>query len=368
MRKTHLVMLAIIVAAIVFALGAVTAFATCSDEELPVTTANAAAATGTRLQSRPPPPITRASPTSTTRSTGDRRGSPSSRASRPSPAHPSPRPPLAAGPHDEVLGPGRERQRRGPELGNFTVATDTAKPVTAATGATDGSWYKAGVTVQLAASDGADESGVQSSPTRSTAPLRRRRPRPTSPSRLSRRAHDRLSRDRRRGERRGRADLHREHRHRQAADDRVGRVGGQGPKGTLKYKVAETEPTLARRPSRSRSGTAAARSWRPSTPARRVNTAFTAKFRWKLAKGAYRFSVYATDASGNAQAKAGSARLKSSKKAGKVPARATGGLRRRGRRSPRALEGPVRGPRLSSSPRRAQRHFGGDGHLGRAGS
>ena len=41
---------------------------------------------------------------------------------------------------------------------SFTVAVDTAKPVTSATGATDGGWYKAAVTVRLAAADG--ESGV----------------------------------------------------------------------------------------------------------------------------------------------------------------------------------------------------------------
>ncbi len=40
-----------------------------------------------------------------------------------------------------------------------------------------------------------------------------------------------------------------------------------------------------------------------------MNAPLTAKFRCTLAKGTYRYYVYATDASGNAQSKIGSARL-----------------------------------------------------------
>jgi hypothetical protein len=40
-----------------------------------------------------------------------------------------------------------------------------------------------------------------------------------------------------------------------------------------------------------------------------VNVALSAKFRCTLAKGAYKYYVYATDVSGNAQSKVGSARL-----------------------------------------------------------
>ena len=46
-----------------------------------------------------------------------------------------------------------------------------------------------------------------------------------------------------------------------------------------------------------------------SAGAKTVNVPLTAKFRCRLAKGTYRYYVYATDASGNAQSRIGSARL-----------------------------------------------------------
>lgn len=44
----------------------------------------------------------------------------------------------------------------------FTVKTDTAAPVTTATGATDGKWYKAALALNLTAVEPADASGVKS--------------------------------------------------------------------------------------------------------------------------------------------------------------------------------------------------------------
>ena len=115
---------------------------------------------------------------------------------------------------------------------SFTVGIDTAKPVTSATGATDGGWYKTGVTVRLAAADGAGESGVEelSYALDGAAPTGRGDSRRRRPGRR-RRAHDRLSRDRRRRERRSREDVHRERRHLEAGDLRLCRLGGQGPHG-----------------------------------------------------------------------------------------------------------------------------------------
>lgn len=84
----------------------------------------------------------------------------------------------------------------------------------------------------------------------------------------------------------------------------------RGRTATLKYKVNDAEPTK---------GTAAvsikiknSRGKVVKTIAKSsvaVNVALSAKFRCTLAKGAYKYYVYATDASGNAQSKVGSARL-----------------------------------------------------------
>ena len=84
----------------------------------------------------------------------------------------------------------------------------------------------------------------------------------------------------------------------------------RGRTATLKYKVSDVEPTK---------GTAAVSIKIKNTRGKvvktitaasvAVNAQLTAKFRCTLAKGAYKYFVYATDASGNAQSTVGSARL-----------------------------------------------------------
>jgi hypothetical protein len=79
---------------------------------------------------------------------------------------------------------------------------------------------------------------------------------------------------------------------------------------TLKYMVNDADPTKGTATVtikiKNRAGRVA-----KTIPAvvKTVNVAQSAKFRCTLAKGTYRYYVYATDASGNVQSKAGSARL-----------------------------------------------------------
>ena len=84
----------------------------------------------------------------------------------------------------------------------------------------------------------------------------------------------------------------------------------KGRVATLKYRVNDAEPTK---------GTAAVsikiknRAGKVVTDhesgAKTVNGPLTKKFRCTLARGTYKYYVYAIDASGNAQSKVGSARL-----------------------------------------------------------
>ena len=79
---------------------------------------------------------------------------------------------------------------------------------------------------------------------------------------------------------------------------------------TLKYKVADAEPNKGMATVvikvRNRLGTTV-KTLNAGTVT--VNVPLSAKFKCRLAKGTYRFSVYATDMSGNVQAKIGSNRL-----------------------------------------------------------
>jgi hypothetical protein len=79
---------------------------------------------------------------------------------------------------------------------------------------------------------------------------------------------------------------------------------------TLRYMVNDADPTKGTATVTIKIKNSAGRFVKTIPAAvKTVNEAQSAKFRCTLAKGTYRFYVYATDASGNVQSKAGSARL-----------------------------------------------------------
>ena len=79
---------------------------------------------------------------------------------------------------------------------------------------------------------------------------------------------------------------------------------------TLKYKVMDAAPTKGTATVTIKVKNSKGKTVRTiASGAQNVNVTLTAKFRCTLAKGAYKYHVYATDASGNAQSKIGSARL-----------------------------------------------------------
>jgi hypothetical protein len=79
---------------------------------------------------------------------------------------------------------------------------------------------------------------------------------------------------------------------------------------TLKYQVSDPEPTKGTADVRIVIKNAKHKTVKKIDKASAaVNVSLSAKFRCKLAKGAYKYYVYATDASGNAQSKIGSAKL-----------------------------------------------------------
>jgi hypothetical protein len=84
----------------------------------------------------------------------------------------------------------------------------------------------------------------------------------------------------------------------------------RGRVATLRYKVGDAAPTKGTATVvikvKNRAGRVA---MTIKAGAKTVNAPLTAKFRCTLAKGTYRYYVYATDASGNAQSRIGSARL-----------------------------------------------------------
>ena len=84
----------------------------------------------------------------------------------------------------------------------------------------------------------------------------------------------------------------------------------RGRTATLRYTVADAEPTkgtaIAALRIRNRKGRTVKII---NAGVQDVNTALTAKFRCRLPKGVYRYTVFATDASGNKQSKSGSAKL-----------------------------------------------------------
>lgn len=84
----------------------------------------------------------------------------------------------------------------------------------------------------------------------------------------------------------------------------------KGRVATLKFKVTDPEPTKGTATVMVKIKDRAGKVVKTmSAGVREVNEPLTKNFRCKMAKGTYRYYVYATDASGNAQSKVGSARL-----------------------------------------------------------
>ena len=84
----------------------------------------------------------------------------------------------------------------------------------------------------------------------------------------------------------------------------------RGRVATLKFKVTEPEPTKGTAAVSIKIKNRAGKVVKTmSAGTKTVNVPLTKKFRCGLARGTYRYYVYATDASGNAQSKIGSARL-----------------------------------------------------------
>ena len=84
----------------------------------------------------------------------------------------------------------------------------------------------------------------------------------------------------------------------------------RGRVATLKYRVNDPEPTKGTATVMIKIKNRAGKVVKTmSAGTKTVNAPLTKNFRCRLAKGTYRYYVYATDASGNAQSKIGSARL-----------------------------------------------------------
>ncbi len=317
MRKTHLTVLAIVVAVVVLAVGAVAAFADInSDAEKPVTTTNAAASywntaaiTATAHDNEGIAYIYNKVDGGPARLTIVD-GKPTAGLSIPVARDL----PLSAGTH--TIKYWAQDVNGNVEAQNsvtFTVAADTAKPVTAATGATDGGWCKAGVTVRLTASDGAGESGVQklsyaldgAAPTTTAATADVAVPATAGAHTIVYHATDVAGNDEAEQTFTVNVDTAKPTTSATSVSVRRGRTA------TLKYKVADAAPTQGTATVSIKIKNSHGKVVKTiKVGSKSVNTALTAKFRCKLAKGAYKYYVYATDASGNAQAKVGSARLR----------------------------------------------------------
>jgi cytochrome c len=316
-RKTHLVMLAIVAAATVLAIGAVSAYASlASDTNAPTTATDVAATYWNDV-------------TITATATDDEgiayvyheldegvvrlatiAGKPlSTQITIPTRLDD----PLAAGIHKlkywaQDINGNVEAQH----VVTFTVGSDTGKPVTTVSGATDGAWYKAGMTVHLAAADGAGESGIKelsyaldgAAATVVAAEGDVAVPAIAGPHAIAYHATDVA----------GNVEADRTFTVNVDTSKPVtSAVAASVVKGRtvkLKYRVAESGPSAGKAAVvikvKNRRGRVV-KTIKASQVT--VNAAVSAKFRCKLAVGVYTYTVFATDAAGNAQSKAGSAKL-----------------------------------------------------------
>jgi hypothetical protein len=314
-RKTHLVLLAIVTAAIVLAIGAVSAYASLgSDTTAPTTVTDVAATYWNAV-------------TITATATDDEgiryvyheldEG-----VVRLAPIDDKPLStqiiiptrmddPLAAGTHKlkywaQDINGNVETQH----VVEFTVGSDTDKPVTTVTGATDGAWYKAGMTVHLAAADG--ESGVKelsfalvgAAATVVAAEGDLAVPATAGAHAIAYHATDVAGNVEAEKTFTVNVDTSKPVTSAAAASVVKGRTA------KLKYRVTESGPNSGKTAVvikvRNHRGKVV-KTFKASQVA--VNTAVSAKFRCKLAAGVYTYTVYATDTAGNAQSKAGSAKL-----------------------------------------------------------
>jgi len=194
----------------------------------------------------------------------------------------------------------------------FTVAKDTSAPETAASGATDGGWYKAGVTVHLEAADGTDESGVKelsyaldgAGPTVVASAADVSVPAVAGAHTIVFHATDVAG---------------------NAETDKTFTVNVDNVKprtrawrssvvrrrtATLKFKVTDVAPNAGTATVVIKVKNRAHKVVKTiKVGVKNVNASQAAKFRCRLAKGTYKFYVYATDVAGNAQSKAGHSKL-----------------------------------------------------------
>lgn len=195
---------------------------------------------------------------------------------------------------------------------DITVGVDTAKPVTTVTGATDGGWYKAGATVRLEAADGTGESGVKelsyaldgAGPTVVASAADVSVPAAAGAHTIVFHATDVAG---------------------NAETDRTFTVNidttkprtrawrslvARGRTAILKYKVAETGASAGTATVVIKIKNRAHKVVKTiKVGVKNVNASQSAKFKCRLAKGTYKFYVYATDVAGNAQSKVGHNRL-----------------------------------------------------------
>jgi len=198
----------------------------------------------------------------------------------------------------------------------FTVAKDSAKPVTTATGAIDGGWYKqsvTGVIVDLSAADGAGESGVKqisyaldgAAPTvtaaaTAAATLTIDATTVNGPHALVYQATDVAGNVEVAKTLTINVDTKKPTTSAPAAASVV-----KGRTATLKYKVTDALPNGGKATVKIvvKSGTKAVQTVKVGKVL--VNKTLYAKFGCSLARGKYKFFVYATDTAGNVQAKIG---------------------------------------------------------------
>jgi hypothetical protein len=319
-RKTHVVALAIVVVAIVLAIGAVSAYGNLASDTTAPTTATDAAATYWN------------SATITATATDDEgiryiyheldegvvrlatidAGPLSAKITIPTAKDM----PLAAGSHklkywaQDVNG-----NVEAQHVVTFTLTMDAAKPETTMTGATDGAWYKTAVPVHLAAADAAGGSGVKELSysldggtavvvAGASAAADVTVPAVAGTHKVAYHATDIAGNSEVEKTLTVNVDLAKP----VTGASAVSAVKGR--RATLKFRVTETGPNGGKATVvikvKNRAGRVVA-TVKPGLVG--VNVAASAKFTCKLAAGAYTYTVYATDVAGNTQAKAGSAKL-----------------------------------------------------------